>query len=603
MNRRPYSMTSSAVLATALAAAGISGFSAVAYAEPTTPERLVNAVNEPQNWLMNNQSYAAWRNSHLDIINRDNVANLHVAFMVAIGGGATSTVGSPRGSEQSVPLAEDGIIYLTDSHNKLMAFDVRSGTRAVPLWRSDPQVATTGNPRGISLFRDNVYQSTADARLIAVNKESGETVFDVSGVEPARPELGIEVDPARKFVGAPVLYRTAGGRDIILQGSGGAGVGWFGAFDASTGEVIWRTDTIPLPGQPGHETWADDHNAWRSGRVMPWHHPSIDVETNTVFWGTGEPSPVYDPEFRPGDNLFSISTVALDADTGRMKWYFQEVPNDQWDHDSIGTRMIFPFTTPDGVVHRAVSNWARNSFFYTLDVATGEFLQAVPVQDNINWTAGIDPKTGKPVEYTGRQELQTYQVAGPRWGRSEADAPLECATWGGAPTFFPPSYDDATGITYQTATEGCTYQTLVRRTADNFNWLQPEMLGGTIKQVQINTKANLIALDVQAGRVVARHVREQGIDNNRQAEVGTLLTHGGLVFTGWKDGTFGAYDKTTLEELWTFNTGTDLKAAPITYAVDGKQYVAHIAGGSGAAGGIGSIPFILPAAILVVYGL
>jgi alcohol dehydrogenase (cytochrome c) len=198
---------------------------------------------------------------------------------------------------------------------------------------------------------------------------------------------------------------------------------------------------------------------------MPWGPATFDPDTNTIYIGTGEPSPVYDPEFRPGDNLYSVSTLALDADTGAIKWYFQETPNDQWDFDSTGARIIWDYTTPEGQTVKTVTNWARNGFTYTLNGETGEFIHAIPQGDNINWTAGIDPKTGKPVEYDPNAGLQQYAVAGPRRGRPEADAPLHCNTWGGAPTgIWPPSFDPNTKISYQTRTQGCTYQTIERTT-------------------------------------------------------------------------------------------------------------------------------------------
>jgi len=597
-------MLAKKALVAALAATSLSAIAIPASAQsvsPTTPERLLNALEEPQNWLMNNQTYAAHRNSALSQINRNSVSGLHVAFMASIGGMSTSELPGVSGNEQAPPLVEDGFMYVLDSFDTIMRFDVRSGTRAFPLWRHDPASQNPGI-RGLALFRDSVYQSTGDARLIAIDKESGEIVFDVTGVESEPFVPGLEVAPDRKFVSGPVLYRTAGGRDIILQGSGGHGIGWFGAFDAATGENIWRTPTIPLPGDPNFGTWPGD--TWQTGRVMPWHHPTVDPETNQVIWGTGEPSPVYDPEFRPGDNLYSIATVALDADTGNINWYFQEVPNDQWDHDSIGTRMIIDLPMADGTVRRTSTNWARAGFTYTLDLQTGEFIQAIQQLDNLNWTAGLDPKTGKPVEYSGTQALQTYAVAGPRWGRSEAEAPLVCSTWGGAPTFWPPSYDETTHITYQTRTTGCTYQTMVRQTQGNFDWLAGENLGSSVRQVQVGTMASLIAMDLSAGEVVNRYVRDLGIPGDRQAQVGTLLLgDGGLVFTGFRDGTFSAFDKSSLTELWTFNIGTDLKSPPITYAVGSKQYVAIVAGGDNNTGGSGIERLVLPTAMLVVFGL
>jgi len=587
-------------LVSLIAAVGVVSFGLGAFAAPITADRLLNADDEPQNWLMTNQTYGGARYSKLNMINKENVANLKIVYMAAIGGGETSNAPGSRSSEKAVPLVENGFIYATDSHNKIMKFDVRGGNRAIPLWRHDPQVENPSRTRGIALLNNNVIQATNDARIIAIDKDSGEIVWEVSGAEEVNPGLGTDPNN-RLFRGYPLTLATAGGKEIISLGAGGAGVGWLGAFDAENGENLWRAYTIPLPGDPNFGTWPGD--TWKTGRAMPWGNQTYDVVTNSIFVGTGEPSPVYDPEFRPGDNLYSASTISVDADTGEMNWFFQETPNDGWDYDSSGTRMIIDFVDANGVTHRAVHSWSRNGFFYTLSLETGEFLQAVAAYDNINWTKGIDAKTGKPMEYVPGGGHQTYNVAGPKRNRSEEDAPLVCNTWGGAPTYWPASYDPTTGITYQTGTQGCTYQTILRITEEAFNPLGGERLGGATRQVQVGTAASLIAIDIQGGGVVNRYIRHQGIPNNRQAEVGTLLTAGGLVFTGWADGTFAAYDKDTFAELWSINIGTDMKAAPMAFSVGGKQYIAHIAGGDAFSKGKGIQEFIMPSANLIVYGL
>jgi alcohol dehydrogenase (cytochrome c) len=586
----------------AAAAAGVATFALAANAAPTTPERLLNSANEPQNWLMTLSNYSNWNYSKLSQINKSNVANLKVVFMASIGGNAVSKIAGSTNNEMSAPLVEDGFVYLSDAHNKLMKFDVRSGNRALPMWRWDPQLAGKQNPStgGLALWQDTVVQATRDARIIAVGKDSGEPVYDVSGREPSGGPNGDDAIKTREFRGAISTLRTAGGQNLIIVGSGGAGMGWIGAFDANTGKNVWRTYTIPQPGEPNFGTWPADK--WKWGGVMPWGGSAFDPETNTIYMGTGEPSPVYDPEFRPGDNLYSASTLSLDAETGKIKWFFQETPNDQWDFDSTSSRLLYDLTMPDGTTQKIVSNWARNSFLYQLDRTNGQFVRAVAQDNGINWTKGIDPKTGKPLEYKAGGGLQTYAVAGPRRGRAERDAPAHCSTWGGAPTgIWPASFDPQTGITYQTKTTGCTYQTLTRSTDEAFTPLVRECLGCVIKQVQVNTLANLVAIDTKGGKVVNSYTYNQSIPGERQAEAGALTTGGGLVFTGWADGTFAAFDKDTLAELWRFNAGTNLKAAPITYSVNGKQYIAHIAGGSQHTSGIASL--ILPTAVLIVYGL
>lgn len=587
-----------------VAAVGAVTFGFGAGAAPTTPERLANAANEPHNWLMNLGTYNGWHYSKLSQINKNNVANLRVVFMASIGGNGQSTVPGSRGNEQTGPLVEDGFMYVTDSHSKIMKFDVTSGSRAYPLWRWDPQLEVVQNSGGIALYNDTVIQAIRDARIIAISKDSGEVVWEVNGTEPKGGRNADEYLPTRKFRGAISTLQTAGGQDTVIVGAGGAGVGWVGAFDANTGENLWRTYTIPGPGEANFGTWPGDK--YQYGAAMPWGPSTYDPETNTVFIGTGEPSPVYDPEFRPGDNLYSASTLALDADTGEMKWFFQETPNDGWDFDSTGVRMLFDYIGADGNDYRAVSNWSRNAFLYILDSETGNFLNGVAQTDNINWTLGLDPKSGKPLEYVPGMVNANYNVAGPQRGRSAEDAPLVCATWGGSPTgIWPPSYDPTRGITYNSRTSGCTYQTILRVTEEQFDPLARERLGGATQQIQVNTMATVVAIDVKSGEVANTYARDLGIPGNRQAEVGALATGGGVVFSGFDDGTFAAFDSDNLAVLWEFNTGTSMKGDPISYSVGGKQYVAVIAGGdnpNGANGG-GVSTLILPTAVLLVFGL
>jgi alcohol dehydrogenase (cytochrome c) len=569
----------------------------------TTREHLLNADDAPHNWLMYHGNLSGWHYSALDQINKENVGQLRVVFQASIGGcGMKRTAGGCAG-EQGQPVAENGVVYLTDGQNKVMAFNVASGDRAYPLWRFDPQVERTDRARGVALFGNNVIQTTADARIIAIDKNSGEMVWEAGAQEPVDQPNSAEAIATRAFTGTPAVIPTAGGQNIITVGPRGAGVGYMAAYDADNeGQLLWRTYTIPQPGEENFGTWPEDK--WRWGAAMPWGAaPTYDPETNTMFFGTGEPSPVYDPEFRPGDNLYSVSTLALDADTGEMKWWFQEVPNDQWDYDSTSTRILHTMAGPDGNDLLAVTNWARNGFTYTLERNTGEFVRADAQLDNINWTQGIDEKTGLPLEYDPNAGLQEYAVAGPRRGRSEADAPEVCATWGGGATgIWPASYDPTTGITYNTRTTGCTYQTIITTTDENFNPLQREGLGSVVRQVQVNTEAALIAIDTATGEVVNTYIRNLEIPGDRQAEVGALATAGGLVFTAFDDGSVQAFDKDTLEELWRFNNGTSMKGGMMSFAVDGNQYIAHIIGGDDPSNsGIGRL--VMPTAMLVVYGL
>jgi alcohol dehydrogenase (cytochrome c) len=568
----------------------------------TTKEHLLNADSTPQNWLMYNGNYSNWHYSSLDQINKSNVKGLRVVYQAAIGGCTTMTTAGASCNEMAVPLAENGILYLTDQHNKVMAFDVTSGDRAYPLWRFDPEVQKVDRTRGIAMYGDNIIQATADARIIAIDKTSGEMVWEAGNQEVVDQPNSAEAIATRALTGVPNTYPTAGGKQIITTGMRGAGIGSMAAYDAEDeGKLLWRTHTIPQPGEANFGTWPGDK--WKWGAAMPWGAtPGFDPESNTLFFGTGEPSPVYDPEYRPGDNLYSISTLALDADTGKMKWYFQEVPNDQWDFDSTSSRILHEVSV-DGQMRKVISNWARSGFVMTLDRTTGEFISAVPQTDNINWTAGYDEKTGKPLEYVSGGGLQNYLTPGARRGRSAEDAPLVCSTWGGSPTgIWSASYDPTSGMTYQTRTEGCTKQTITTTTDEAYAPLKREGLGSVVKQIQFDTKAALVQVSTKSAERVNRYIRDLGIPGDRQAEVGALATGGGLVFTAFDDGSVSVFDKDTLEELWRFNHGTSIKGSMMSFAVNGKQYVAHVIGGDNA-GSSGISALNLPTAMLVVYGL
>ena len=210
---------------------------------------------------------------------------------------------------------------------------------------------------------------------------------------PTDPATGTPSAKTQGFTGAPLAIKTAGGKELVIQGeSTGGQLGtrsWVGAFDIATGKLAWRTFTIPAPGEPGSETWKDNHNAWRVGGGGVWQTASYDPASNLLYLGTGDAFPSFDPQFRPGDNLFTASTIALDADTGKIRWYFQETPNEHWDFDTPSPKMLYDVNV-NGEQRKVVANFSRNGFYYTLDRTNGQFLRADPYQEKITWTKGID---------------------------------------------------------------------------------------------------------------------------------------------------------------------------------------------------------------------
>jgi alcohol dehydrogenase (cytochrome c) len=581
--------SSNGIAATAFAAVLAATVLPISAAD-VTQQRLMNTAGEPQNWLMVHHDYDNSRHSALHEINRDTVKDLKLKFIVSIGG--LSTGGPMRGKEESTPLVDDGFMYVVDTWSRVMKFDVRSGTEAVPLWRYDPKITRSRTSRGLAMYANKVFLLTYDARVIALDRDSGAVIWEVQGAAPTDPATGTP-SKVQGFSAAPLTVKTRDGRELVLAGeSTGGSMGtrsWIGAWDVNTGQLAWRTFTIPAPGEPGSETWKDKHNAWRIGGASVWQTASFDPATNLVYYGTGDAFPTFDPEFRPGDNLYTASTIALDADTGKMAWFFQETPNEHWDFDTPSPKMLYQ-TTIDGEPRKVVGNFSRNGFYYTLDRANGQFLRADQYQEKVSWTKGIDLKTGKPVDYDPNRDVQVYAGAGALRGKPGQAA---CPWWGGSPTFFPPTFDPKRMVAFVAGGEGCTAGYSIKTPMDeNKDWVGQRMCCQEVGRATAH--GALWALDVRSGKVVAK---EQFPLPN---ESGMLSTDGDLLLTGHHDGHLTAYDADTLKPVWSFSLGTPITAPPMTYSIGGKQYIAVVAGG--AAGLRGAILY-QPAAIVAVFGL
>jgi len=581
---------SAALASIAVAAMGLTTMAKPALAADVTPQRLLDTAAEPQNWLTVHHDYNNSRHSLLKDINRDNVKDLKLKYIFSIGG--RSTGGTLRGKEESTPLVDDGFMYVADTWDRIMKFDVHSGTEAVPLWRYDPKITQSRTNRGIAMYGNKVFIGTNDMRMIAVNRDTGELAWEVQARAPTDPVTGTPSAKTQGFTAAPLALKTRGGKELVLQGeSTGGQLGtrsWIGAFDVNTGALAWRTFTIPAPGEPGSETWKDNHNAWRVGGGGVWQTASYDPATNLVFYGTGDAFPSFDPEFRPGDNLFTASTIALDADTGKIVWYFQETPNEHWDFDTPSPKMLYEVSV-NGETRKVVANFSRNGFFYTLDRTNGQFLRADQYQGKVNWTKGIDPKTGKPVDYDPTRNVQLYANVGGMRGKPGQEA---CPWYNGSPTFFPPTLDQKRMIAYVAGAEGCWAGTNVKTPLDetkDYVGLPPCCQ----EQGRVTAQGALWAMDVRTGKVVNK------VQLPDLSESGMLSTDGDLLFNGRPDGHLVAYDADTLKDLWSFSLGTPITAPPMTYSVGGKQYVAVVAGG---AVGVRGARLYQPTAIVAVFG-
>ncbi|MCW5696499.1 MAG: PQQ-binding-like beta-propeller repeat protein [Bauldia sp.] len=504
-----------------------------------TYDRLLNP--EPENWLTHNLTYDGHRYSLLDEINTGNVGDLRVAFTLPL----MPHIHAGLGSGQGTPLVDNGIMYMVDMFGVVYRIDVSSGRQARINWimdpETDPESFALANNKGVALFGDTVYSAEADGLLIATDAASGEVLWQVD----------TRIDPDEEFTMAPLALDG-----MIINGPRGDAPmrGWLDARSTEDGSQIWHFWAVPAPGEPGGETWPADNDAYLVSGTSFWVTGTYDSESNLLFYGTSNPTPFGDPTLRAGDNLYSQATVALDADTGQLAWYFQYTPQDQWDYDENGTNQVI--RTADGEFR--IGHFGRNGFAYILDGATGEFINGVQYVNEVNWTAGLDPKTGMPIEYDpalregGYQQyaINPYAVAedGALAAAGIVRSELICPHIQGGNNHWPTSYSDRTGLMYATAIEGCSR-------------------GDPAAPIT----GSVIAVDADGN--IANKVPIPFAPYG-----GQLTTAGGLLFSNMVNGDIFAMDDTTLEVLWSFNVGTAIEAPPITYAVDGKQYIAVLVG-------------------------
>ena len=547
-----------------LLAAALTTASAVAvsgqYQLTVTQDRLINAQNEPQNWLLMNGDYGSQRYSKLTQINRENVGQLRMVWALALGGMQDTGGNGPE--NENNPLVDNGFLYTSDGWGTVYKIDARNPDYGEFVWITDPGVDHETNrsrTRGIALWEDKVLQNLQDGRVLAIHRDDGEILWDVE-------VAGItEMGARERFLTAPLV---ADGKVLVQNGAGDGGTrGWVAALDVDTGDELWRWWVVPEPGQPGSETWKDDHNAWKTGGGGIWQTGSYDPETRLYIVGTGNPFPGYDAEFRPGDNLYTNSAVALDIDTGELEWYFQYTPNDSWDYDEVGVHMLYDLEI-DGRMRKVVSHYARNGFFYTLDRTDGSFIKGAQYVNDLNWTAGLDPVTGKPVEYDPNLDVQIYNPEARAMRGDRDEMKRACPTWHGGVAHQPMAYNPVKHIAYGVGTEGCFEQTGAAMVpASPEGDIDPQRSERRQYDSDLYYGA-LTAFDAVDHEVIGKAVTEIEIRS------GVTATAGGLVFTALQDGWLVAYNDETLEELWRFNVGTPLKGAPVTYAIGPTQYVA-----------------------------
>jgi alcohol dehydrogenase (cytochrome c) len=556
MERASRSGRSASARLTKSALAGLAGVllagAPSARAAEVTFERLSHP--EPQNWLMNHHDFAAHRYSTLDQINRGNVQNLKLAFAVALGAGRSN-----QENLQATPLIDDGFMYIPDSWGTVYKIDLHANAIGRIVWKMDPGQEKVARNRGVALWGNLVISVAGeDGRVIATDKESGRIVWDKN----------LHDQPDLLLSAAPLALKDA----IVVGASGGdSGVrDWLAALDPKTGDLQWKTYTVPAPGEPGSETWKDKANAWQTGGGAFYVTGSYDPASNLTYWGSGNPVPKYDSGFRPGDNLYTSSALAIDAATGKLKWHFQYTPNDNRDYDETGTHIIIDAKV-NGEDRKLLAHPGRNGFYYSFDRTNGQFLKANQYVGKVTWTKGIDPKTGKPVDYDPGKDQQTYAEDSAAIGAARAQS--VCPSESGGNNFWPAAFSEQTHLLYVPETEGCVTITpdKAAHVRGNFGG------GGYVNDSRLTS--GLAMLDPATGEVKKR------VELPYPNESGALATAGGIVVTALLDGTLLAFDDQTLAELWRINLGTGINAPPVTFAVDGKQYIAIATGLSGPARG------------------
>src|SRR6267378_2375259 len=434
----------------AIVAASIAAGVPVAHAADMSFERALSVDQEPQNWLLHHQNYQGHRFSALKEIDTGTVANLRLAFTVGLGG-LQAGGRYANGNLEATPLVDDGIMYIPDGWGAVYAIDVRSGRKGDIKWKFDPgvdrvwagDVACCGiNNRGVARWKDKVISVALDGRIFAINRATGELAWERKTAEPA---LGETVTLAPLVV-----------RDLAIIGSAGGefGIrGWIDATDLNTGQQAWRTFTIPGVGEPGHETWKDGKDRWKHGGGSIWVTATYDRDTDTIYQGIGNAGPDYDAEYRPGDNKWAASVLAMDPNNGKIKWGFQYTPNDPYDCDEISEHPLIDAKI-NGEDRKLVVHAARNGFYYALDRTNGSFVLGKQYVDELNWTPGLDPKTGRPLNYNPNADVQEY-APGSHGSRANPQGGRLCPSHVGGKNWEPSAYNPELRLLFIPSIEGC----------------------------------------------------------------------------------------------------------------------------------------------------
>lgn len=488
------------------------------------------------NWTSYNGDYSGTRNSGLSEINTENASQLRAQWVFH----------APNTNRlETTPLVVNGLMFLTAS-NDAYALDAVTG-RVV--WHharpnSDGLIddASSHINRGLAIWHDRVYMETDNAHLLCLDARSGNQIWDVAYADWNK-NYGATSAPL--VVKDKVLVGTSGGDDGVR--------GFVAAYDAQTGQLAWRFWTIPGPGEFGSESWPGE--MYLRGGGTTWMPGSYDPELNLIYWGTSNPSPDFNDDVRPGDDLYTNCLLALDTDTGKLKWYFQFTPHDLFDYDSVETPMLID-AVYKGEPRKLVVEANRNGFLYVLDRTNGKFLSATPFVENLNWAKGIDEQ-GRPIRTGVRPTPEGARV---------------CPGFAGATNWYAPSYNATAHMVYFLALEEC--ETFFSAPTQQFKEGKEYYSTGVKRIPGEPSHKNLLAYDLATGELAWKYPQSgQGHSSG-----GTMTTAGGLLFFADDAGSFEAVEAQTGKPLWHFNTGQVSSASPMTYAMGGKQYVAIAAG-------------------------
>jgi alcohol dehydrogenase (cytochrome c) len=488
------------------------------------------------NWTSYNGDYSGRRYSGLDQINAANVAKLHAEWVF-------HAQNSNR--LETTPVVVDGMMFVTAA-NEASALDARTGR--VVWHHSRPNSegliddASSHLNRGVAIWHDRVFMETDNAHLLCLDARSGAQIWDVAYADWNK-NYGATSAPL--VVKDKVLVGTSGGDDGVR--------GFVAAFDAMSGKLAWRLWTIPGPGEFGSESWPQD--MYLRGGGTTWMPGTYDASLNLIFWGTSNPAPDFNDDVRPGDDLYTDCVLAIDPDTGKLKWYFQFTPHDLFDYDAVETAMLIdaPYR---GEERKLLVEANRNGYLYILDRTNGKFLSAVPFVEKLNWAKGIDQQ-GRPIRTEVRPTPEGTRV---------------CPGYSGATNWYSPSYNETTHFAYFLSLEQC--QIYFSKPTEEFREGKTFYSTGVKRIPKEEAQKVLVAFNLDTGSFAWKYAQ----NGRGRSSGGTMTTAGGLLFFGDDAGSFEAIDARTGKALWHFNTGQDMSASPMAYAVEGKQYVAVAAG-------------------------